>query len=51
MGYCTRSEYPHRLLILRLTAYFISLRGVFYGSHRSQVLLLRALNLTEVGGY
>ena len=47
MGYCTRSEYPHRLLISAINSLFL------FGAHTdlTQVLLLRALNLTEAGGY
>ena len=48
MGYCTRSEYPHRLLILAINSLFFRLTQI---SQIPQVLLLRALNLTEAGGY
>ena len=55
MGYCTRSEYPHRLLILAINSlfYFASwgILRLTQISQIPQVLLLRALNLTEVGGY
>lgn len=47
MGYCTRSEYPHRLLILAINSLFFRLTQI---SQVPQVLLLRALNLTEAGG-
>ena len=48
MGYCTRSEYPHRLLILAINSLFYL--GLTQISQIPQVLLLRALNLTEADG-
>ena len=55
MGYCTRSEYPHRLLISAINSlfYFASwgILRLTQISQISQVLLLRALILTEAGGY
>ena len=54
MGYCTRSEYPHRLLILAINSlfYFASwgILRLTQISQIPQVLLLRVLNLTEAGG-
>ena len=55
MGYCTRSEYPHRLLISAINSLFFYFAswGVLRLTQISQipqVLLLRALNLTEAGG-
>ena len=54
MGYCTRSEYPHRLLISAINSlfYFASwgILRLTQNSQIPQVLLLRALNLTEAGG-
>ncbi len=55
MGYCTRSEYPHRLLILAINSlFYFASWGVLRLTQISQipqVLLLRVLNLTEAGGY
>ena len=54
MGYCTRSEYPHRLLILAINSlFYFASWGILRLTQISlpQVLLLRALNLTEAGGY